>query len=256
MAHKIWNEEEMLLVFQLYLQTPFGKMHKSNPDVIALAKLIGRTPNSVAFRLGNYAHLDPFHQNRGIKGMSNGKKKCQPIWDKYNEDKLGLLLKMERIAAKSRGKQISETVLSPLENALNLKGKTKERLVKTRVNQSIFRKMVLYNYDFTCAISGINHPNLLVAGHIIPWAANQNEQLNPSNGICLSNLYDSAFDKGLIAIKSNYKIVLSKELKKRKKEPFYDRYFGVIQGKKLSIPKHFSPSKEFLKWHYDHKFKN
>ena len=74
----------------------------------------------------------------------------------------------------------------------------KVREVKTRVNQNVFRKIVLANYNGKCALTGIDISELLVACHIIPWSENEQERLNPENGICLSSLYDKAFDKGLI----------------------------------------------------------
>lgn len=55
----------MILVLGLYLRLPFGKFHHSNPEVIKMANLIGRTPSSVAMRLSNYAALDPMLQARG-----------------------------------------------------------------------------------------------------------------------------------------------------------------------------------------------
>ena len=54
-----WTHEEMILVLNLYLKLPFGKMDRRNPDVIHLANIIGRTPNAVALRLVNYASCDP-----------------------------------------------------------------------------------------------------------------------------------------------------------------------------------------------------
>ena len=61
--------------------------------------------------------------------------------------------------------------------------------MKTRVNQNVFRQIVLANYNKKCAITGIDIPDLLVASHIIPWSKNEEERLNPENGICLSALY-------------------------------------------------------------------
>ena len=75
--------------------------------------------------------------------------------------------------------------------------------MKTRVNQNVFRQIVVANYSGKCAISGIDMPELLFASHIIPWSKNEEERLNPENGICLSALYDKAFDKGLIAVNEN-----------------------------------------------------
>lgn len=82
----------MILAFNLYLKLPFGKMSKTNPEIIELASLIGRTASSVALRLVNYASCDPYHQNRGVKGMVAGQKICQPIWDEFANNRESLLL--------------------------------------------------------------------------------------------------------------------------------------------------------------------
>lgn len=87
-----------------------------------------------------------------------------------------------------------------MSSADDLIGTTCEAVVKQRVNQNVFRSMMLANYNTTCAITGITVPELLVASHIVPWAENEQERLNPENGICLSSLYDKAFDQGLISI--------------------------------------------------------
>ena len=72
---ELWTREEMILVLNLYLKLPFGKMDARNPDIIQMANLIGRTPNAVALRLVNYASYDPMLKNRGILGMTHGGKK-------------------------------------------------------------------------------------------------------------------------------------------------------------------------------------
>jgi putative restriction endonuclease len=73
MARRYWTEEEFIVVFNLYLKLPFGQMDSRTPKVIEMAELLGRTPSSIAMRLVNFASVDPFHQNRGIKGLEGGK---------------------------------------------------------------------------------------------------------------------------------------------------------------------------------------
>lgn len=58
-GQKLWTREELILAINLYCKLPFGRLHRSNPEVIHLANLIGRTPNSVAYKLVNFASLDP-----------------------------------------------------------------------------------------------------------------------------------------------------------------------------------------------------
>ena len=64
MATNLWTRNELILAFNLYLKLPFGKMHSRTPEIIHLANIIGRTPDSVAIRLTNFAHIDPYHQQR------------------------------------------------------------------------------------------------------------------------------------------------------------------------------------------------
>jgi putative restriction endonuclease len=91
---------------------------------------------------------------------------------------------------------------------------------------------------------------------IVPWPVNEKESLNLENGICLSPLYDKAFDKGLIGINENYEILLSSNLKKKYKYDFYEKYFSHLQNEKISLPQKYSPKKEFLKYHLNVIFEN
>jgi putative restriction endonuclease len=45
-----WQEDELLLTLHLYCRAPFGKLHQSNPNIIQLAQIIGRTPSAVAIK--------------------------------------------------------------------------------------------------------------------------------------------------------------------------------------------------------------
>ena len=51
-------------------------MHSNTPEIIELAGIIGRTLGSVAMRLSNFASLDPYHQDRGVKGLTGGASIC------------------------------------------------------------------------------------------------------------------------------------------------------------------------------------
>lgn len=59
-AKNLWTRQELILAFNLYLKLPFGKMHTRTPEVIELAKITGRTVNSIAIRLTNFASCDPY----------------------------------------------------------------------------------------------------------------------------------------------------------------------------------------------------
>lgn len=77
-------------------------------------------------------------------------------------------------------------------------------------SDTTFRKSLFEKYHGRCIITGINHPNLLVASHIKPWAVSSNkERLSVDNGLLLSATYDRLFDSGLITFDRQGKIFLS-----------------------------------------------
>ncbi|MGD9929638.1 MAG: HNH endonuclease [Mangrovibacterium sp.] len=255
MERRNWTRQELILALTLYLKLPFGKLHHNTTEIIHLATILNRTPNSIAMRLSNFASVDPFHQQRGIKGLTGGIKQVQPIWDEFVNSKEELLFESERILADLEHQTLETKYAEVLSGTENLKGETKTREVKTRVNQNIFRQIVLANYSSRCAITGIDLPDLLVASHIIPWAKNEQERLNPENGICLSSLYDKAFDKGLIAFSEKYQILISGELQKREHEEFYPTFFAPLAKLTLHLPQKYLPKREFLQFHLDTIFK-
>ena len=247
----LWTKEELILAFNLYLKLPFGKMHKHTPEIIELANLLGRTPSSIGMRLGNFASIDPFHQQRGVGGLKGGMNQVKPIWDEFFHNQEELVFLSEKILAQKENTSIENKYKEILFDLKDLKGETKIREVKTRVNQSVFREMVLANYTTKCSITAIDLPQLLLASHILPWSKNEEHRLNPENGICLSALYDKAFDKGIIGINKNYEVILSSTLKKKKDTLFFKNHFAPIENLKITKPVKYLPRKEFLEYHLD-----
>lgn len=255
MERRLWTREELILALNLYLKLPFGKLHHGTPEIIHLAKILDRTPNSIAMRLSNFASVDPYHQERGIKGLTGGIKQVEPIWNEFIQNKEELLFESERILAGMEKQTIESKFAEILSGTENLKGETKIREVKTRVNQNAFRQIVLANYSGQCAITGIDIPELLIASHIIPWSQNEAERLNPENGICFSAIYDRAFDKGLIGVSEKYQILLSSEIKSKENKVYYPTLFGKLKGAEINLPQKYLPKKEFLQFHLDTIFK-
>ena len=253
MAEKrvLWTREELILAFNLYLKIEFGKTHARNPKVIELANLLGRTPASIVMRLGNFASIDPYHQQRGVGGLRNGMNQVQPIWDEFFTNQEELIFKSEQILAQRQNLSIESKYDDLLHDLKDLKGETKLRLVKTRVNQSVFRQIVLNNYSGKCAVTGIDIPDLLFASHILPWSKHEKERLNPENGICLSALYDKAFDKGYIAFDKDYKVLLSSALRSKEDSYYYAQHFASIANKTIIQPVKYLPSQLFLEQHRD-----
>lgn len=74
-----------------------------------------------------------------------------------------------------------------------------ERSQTVRTRQQEFRQKALAFWGGRCCVSGIDHPGLLIAAHIKPWAdATDAERTDVFNSLLLSPTYDKLFDKALI----------------------------------------------------------
>ena len=248
MPRQNWSREELIIAFNLYCKTPFAKINATNKTIIDLAKIIGRSPSALALKLVNYARLDPALQKRGISGMSHGSKAEIDIWQDFNDNWEKLSYESELILAIYKGQPIERSAGISLD-PIAIEGKERETFVWTRVNQSFFRNTVLASYNYHCCITGISVPELLVAGHIVPWSVDKKNRMNPLNGICMNALHDKAFDKGLMTITPDYFIHLSEKLEKYIDKSSSESFFLPYTDRKIILPQKFLPDKKFLEFH-------
>jgi len=235
MKRNNWARNELILAINLYCKTPFGSIHQHNPDVINLARLIGRSPGAVAWKMCNFASIDP---SLDRKGASNVSKLDIQIWNEFFNSWEQLIFE-------------SEVLLHSIDNNLKTipEGKEKEKVIRARVNQNFFRQSVLASYGYKCCITGININELLVSSHIIPWAQDAKNRLNPCNGLCLNALHDKAFDRGLLTITDDFRVQLSPRIKKGNVNESIQNFFFEYDGKTISLPSRFLPDRNFLEYH-------
>jgi predicted restriction endonuclease len=257
MAKDLWTREELLLALNLYYKIPFGQFDHRNPKVVELAKLIGRTPSSVAMQLSNFAGLDPYHHNRGIKGLRPPGKLAQKLWAEAQNDWNNIVLESEKlleILTQTTVKSETEKEISP-EEIFKLPAKMPdgpteaEYLIRVRLGQKFFRAIIIANYRERCCVCGIPIPELLIASHIIPWKEREDLRLNPHNGLCLCALHDKAFDKGFITIDSTYTVIISPTVYDYLPQEALNRSLIAYQNHKISLPDRFLPDKGFLEVH-------
>ena len=252
---KLWTREELILAINLYCKLPFGRLHSNNPEVVKLASLIGRTSNSVAYKLVNFASLDPSLKARGIKGASNTSNLDKEIWNEFFDHWDVLPFESEMLLAKFENTTVEKLYDIP-EIDLTKEGKTREQLVKIRVNQNFFRSSILASYNNTCCITGLQQPELLIASHIRPWSIDEKNRLNPQNGIAINALHDKAFENGFLTITPDFKIKISPLILKQKKSKVVDEYFIQYNDQGINLPSRFLPDIEFLKYHNNERFKS
>lgn len=121
---------------------------------------------------------------------------------------------------------------------------------------SLFKREIPKIYNNTCCISGMKidatiNVSMVDAYHIVPFSESYNDTV--TNGIALCPNLHRAFDRGLIAIDNNYKVVVSKTF--TEDESNYSIQF--FKGKQILLPKQieYFPLKENLEWHQTNIFK-
>jgi len=247
-----WTKDQLKLAFHLYCQLPFGKLHSRNPEIIELAKLIGRTADALAMKLVNFASLDPAITGTGRKGLSKASNLDREIWADFHADWEGLALECaqlrEQFDPTSTVDREKEAKTDDFQIPDDFTGETRRVFTEQRIKQTFFRRAVLASYRGRCCMSGLSEPRLLIASHIVPWSKDKANRLNPSNGLCLSAIHDRAFDQGLITLSDDWKIVLSEELRKRD-EPFVQSVLKPLEGRAIEIPDRFVPDSAFLQRH-------
>jgi len=253
MPRRDWTRDELIVAFNLYCRIPFGRIHIRNPEIKALASALGRTPSSVSWKLANFARLDPALQKRQIRGATHGAKAEEEIWNEFSENWDSLAYESQQLLAKFM--QIPP--VEPLPKEEFPEGKTRDAIVKARVNQSFFRSAVLAAYDCKCCITGLSVRELLTASHIVPWSVDRKNRTNPRNGLCLNAIHDRAFDCGLISVTPDYRVVISGALKRslKAKDSLSRTLLLDYEGQSIKLPERFVPDEEFLRYHNEHSFK-
>lgn len=154
---KIWSREEFMLVMNLYAKIPYGQFNVGNKEVQKLAKILGRTPGAVAYKLVHFAGLDPYHKARGIKGLANPGNNAIKIYNEFRNNWSEMIFESEQLLAKYQNKSLEKEIKKQIEEEkeISLEGKEGtevKRIVKARVNQNVFRQVIIANYYNSCAI--------------------------------------------------------------------------------------------------------
>lgn len=93
--------------------------------------------------------------------------------------------------------------------SLSIKQTEKERLIKARIGQGKFKKLLIQR-ECKCALCGVTDSRMLIASHIKPWSTSTNEErLDVHNGLLLCPNHDALFDKQLISFSTQGEITIS-----------------------------------------------
>lgn len=252
----VWSREQTILALFWYYQLPFGRLHARNPLIIKWSEIINRNANALAMKLVNFASLDPVIIASGRKGMGNTSALDKEIWGFYN-NKLEFLTNDAEVLLK----QITgvddkslDIILPQLELAeanKDYSGEERQVTISQRIRQNFFRSTILSNFEERCCISGLSEPRLLIASHIVSWVQAPDKRLSPHNGLCLSALYDRAFDRHLLTLNDHLEVRLAPKLRKISETTRLSIGLLEVEGQVITPPIRFGIDMDLLKQHYD-----
>ncbi len=199
-------------------------------------------------KLNNFSRLDPELQARGIKGMSHGAKGEVEVWRDFENNPETLAFKSERLLAEFTERTLEE-IAEIDERELPKEGLERECMVRVRVNQHFFRAAVLSAYDYKCCVTGLAVPEILVASHIVAWASDPKQRMNPRNGLCLNALHDRAFDRGLMFIAEDMTVRFREKIISCEKKSSGLDWLLAYEGKEICSPRKFKPDAALIALH-------
>jgi len=248
----LWTRDELTLAFDLYCRIPFRTTKANNPEVIELARVLKRSPASVARKLGNFGSFDPALREQHITGLVHAGKLDRDVWEEFNGDWNRLVMEARRLRD---ALGMEEEAEGTGEDAIVFpKGASERETVrKTRVHQAFFREAVLSSYEDRCCVTGLKIRECLVASHIVPWRVSEQHRADPRNGLCLSATFDRLFDSGLVTLTPHLEVVVSASLL-RSGDKRIEEMVCAYHGAPMIRPRRFLPLESYLEWHRNNLF--
>ncbi|PWE18929.1 HNH endonuclease [Marinicauda salina] len=158
------------------------------------------------------------------------------------------------VIAQERAELAARPPAAVAEEQLDFNRPIVERLTSRRFRDRAFAMQVREAYDSRCAVTGLQIINgggraEMEAAHIVPVARDGPDSVR--NGLALSRTVHWMFDRGLISIDDDYRLLRADGLLPEGVDRLFDRS-GF-----LSVPEAETarPNPAFLQWHREHCFK-
>jgi putative restriction endonuclease len=181
--------------------------------------------------------------------MPHGAKGEADVWNEFSRNPEALAFESERLLSERSGRKL-EAIAEVNESELPDEGIEREYVLRARVNQHFFRAAILAAYNSCCCVTGLAIPQLLVASHIVPWAMEPAQRMNPCNGLCLNALHDRAFDRGLMVIAGDLRVRFADSVRtSTKAHPQALNWLVSFHGQQVTLPKKFLPDLGLLRKH-------
>lgn len=243
-----WTRDEVTMVCFLYLYSERRRLD----DKRFMSEVTGRTVKSISAKMDNLSRFDPIVQAEGRVGLTHGAKIDEIVWNDFQEHPERMITEAQRLIAESGCMDVDSVHrYYDVDGELFMdipEGQDRDAIIRTRVNQGMFRRRVLYCADDRCCVTGINEPRLLVASHIKPWCeCTPLEKTDVHNALCLNRLHDGLFDRFMMTIDDGGHIIYAPNLEDAIGEDFYES--SVAKYDRIRVNARNRPLPEYILHH-------
>lgn len=126
------------------------------------------------------------------------------------------------------------------------------------LRSSVFKKQITAIYRHTCCITGLRidsafNISMIDACHIVPFSETHDDTVR--NGLALCPNLHRAFDRGLITVDTNYRVVISRNF--NEKDTTCSHSLRQFDNKPILLPENpdYRPDPANLEWHQRNIFK-
>ena len=122
----------------------------------------------------------------------------------------------------------------------------RNRIVRERLHQPVFRDQVLKAYEGRCALCRLGHAPLLEAAHIKP--DREGGPAETSNGLAMCRLHHGAYDANLLGINPKGVIAIPQRVMDEEDGPTLKHSLVGLNGEPISVPRRMNdrPNRDFL----------
>lgn len=260
-----WRRDELIEILDRYYRLKNQRIDYDSPQ--ASAELLDLSDRLMCLPQGVMRSVEGIRQQMSLfakcetAGTTGGSMTLlQEVWKTFHHDPQELTGEISRIEMELNDdvtKNVVEGEVSVDATDDSLTSYRTERIAEClqRVGQNLFREKVLAEYDEQCCLSHTRDPTLLVASHIVPWAADKASRMDPRNGLCLNTFFDRLYDQGLMTVTLQHRSKFSASLPLRIHDPDFVKFLTHYDDKEIVEAEGYSwPRDEYLKYHLEHIF--
>lgn len=244
---RLWDDDETRFLFWVHLTESSSDLQSGSFRIHEVARLLNRTPGSIHRKLEDIRSNNPSYIASGRK-PTNCAVRVRELWSELNDNLEASMGRMRDSYLAVCGQVVESSELY-LDSYIP-RGYDVPMEATRRQGQQLFRLLVATGFDRRCCITGMATLPLLVASHIKPWSeSTPEERIDPSNGLLLNRLHDGLFDRHLMTLDEDMRILYAESVRQDNTDDIFEDFFGRYEGRKVSFPVEHTKVESYMSHH-------